>query len=271
MKKIKSSLFQMAVAYYVCASLVGCTTASWRQAESYANRESKYWTIGNVTFAAIRDQRFVRLCATIQHFSEEATTELEIDLRQVMEQLHNEATVTNSIEDGAKLEKGYAYDKEADIYHIEGYVACDTELKKDEEILPIIVKKTVSLNMSATMLGISDEPTDRPSLIVVEHGGARYIVFSAPASMYPNLSNHAFSCYAEDQKESGWYLLVPLAFVGDVIAVMTTVFAVGVCIALLPICIIAMSEKKGPGNSLWPNNMGFFYPLPSRTSKPECN
>lgn len=262
--------FQAFLTYYVCVSLIGCTTAAWRQADAYVDRESKYWSIDDVTFAAIRDQRFVRLCVKLQHFSEEAITEMEIDLHQIMGQFQGDDAVINSIEDGSKLERVFRDNSEDSSNYGESYATCARTLQKNEKILPIITKKTDGLDMSATLFEIGKEPPDHPSLFLIEHGDVRYITFGTPMNMYPDLIDHAFRCYAEDQKESKMYWLIPLAVVGDVFLVSALVISSVICIALLPICIIHMANRDH-SRSLWPDNMELFYPLPSATLKPECD
>ena len=271
----------MIVAYYVCISLLGCTSAAWRQADSYANREPKYWTIEDVTFAAIRDNRFVRLCVKLQNNSEEAVTEVNIDLQQVNYQLKKlDATISN-IEEGKKLEKSYkasnpdlVIDDESNNLspqvEEEGYAPCITVLQKSEKSLPVIVKKSDGIDISATLFEIGEEPPDHPALFLIEHGEKNYIVFGAPMQMYSELADHAFRCYSEDQTEPSRYLLVPLAFVGDVVIVLGAVARVIVCILLLPLCIYAIAtDDKDYSNSGWQREG--FLPLPPDTFKPECN
>ena len=265
----------------MCVSLIGCTTSAWKQADAYANRESKYWTIEDVTFAAIRDHRFVRLCVNLQHFSEEAVTEVNIDLQQVANKMNNLGTTVSSIEEGGKLEKFYKPIKRDNDNDDEGfslgpyveeigYAACMTELKKNEETLPIIIKKTDGFDMSPTLLEIGEEPPDHPALFLIEHGDVHYIIFGAPMQMYSDMIDHSFRCYAEDQSEPSRYFLVPLAFAGDVMFVLTMVMVGVVCVLLLPICIYEIATNdRGP--STWPGNMERFYSLPPDTLKPECN
>ena len=105
---------RLSITFYVCISLIGCTSASYRQAQAYANREPKYWTIEDVTFAAIRDQRYIRMCVKLRHFSEEATTEVKFDINKIKEQLYNENNTVVSYEQGAKLQDDYHQEDEGD-------------------------------------------------------------------------------------------------------------------------------------------------------------
>lgn len=273
--------FQVVVACYICISLLGCTSAAWRQADSYANREPKYWTIEDVTFAAIRDHRFVRLCVKLQNNTEEAVTEVNIDLQQVNDQLKNVDTAVSNIEEGKKLEKFHKtnepdinIDDESNNLSLqveeESYTPCITVLQKNEESLPVIVKKSDGIDISTTLFEIGEEPPDHPALFLIEHGEAHYIVFGAPMQMYSELTDHALRCYAEDQTEPSRYLLVPLAFVGDVAFVLAAVARVVVCILLLPLCIYDIASNDGNPN---PSASEVLFPLalPPDTFKPECN
>ena len=90
---------RLLIIYYVCVSLIGCTPAAYRHAEAYAKREPKYWVIEDVTFAAIQDQSYIRMCVKLRHFSEEIKTEVTFDINKVKNQLQNEKSTIVSYEE----------------------------------------------------------------------------------------------------------------------------------------------------------------------------
>ena len=263
---------RLSITFYVCISLIGCTSASYRQAQAYANREPKYWTIEDVTFAAIRDQRYIRMCVKLRHFSEEATTEVKFDINKITEQLYNENNTVVSYEQGAKLQDDYHQEEEKESN--KRYAQCNTELQKEEVKLPIIFKNTDNSNIESVLLDIKQESLEGPALILIDHDYSHYLVLGIPNNLYPELSEHAFRCYAEDQKEPERYLLVPLAFAGDAFLAVGVIGTVVVCIVLLPLCIIVLAmtgdfEEEGKFIN-WVDAPKYF-PLPPPTANPDCD
>ena len=262
---------RLSITFYVCISLIGCTSASYRQAQAYANREPKYWTIEDVTFAAIREQRYLRMCVKLRHFHEEAITEVKLDINKITEQLKDENNTIESFEQGAKLHNSYQQYKEKG--SDKKYSQCNTELQKDEVRLPIIFINSDNSNIESVLLDIKQESLEGPALILIDHDYSHYLVLGIPKNLYPELSEHAFRCYAEDQKEPERYLLVPLAFAGDAFLAVGAVGTVVICIALLPLCIIvvAMIGDFEEGKFINWVDAPRYFPLPSPTTNPDCD
>jgi hypothetical protein len=266
-----SRWLRLLITFYVCISHIGCTPLAYKQADAYAKREPKYWTIEDVTFAAIRDKRYIRMCVELRHFDEEAITEVSLDINNIVEQLENENNAIISYEEGEKLKDGYQQDEET--ISEKKYAECNTALQKKEVELPIIYKNSNHSNIESILLDIKQETLEDPALIVIDHNDSRYLVFGFPENLYSEFSEHAFRCYAEDQKEPERYLIVPLAIFGDAFLVVGTIGTVVVCIALLPLCIIVIAtvgdfeENSIYSITPYPN----AYPLPPPTAKPDCD
>ena len=185
--------------------------------------------------------------------------------------MKNEKNAIISYEEGDKLKDSDQQDEE--ISYEKKYVECNTELQKKEIELTIIYKKSNHSNIESILLDINKETLEDPALIVINHNDTRYLALGFPENLYSEFSEHAFRCYAEDQKEPERYFIVPLAIIGDAFLVVGSIATVVVCIALLPLCILVIAilgdfeENSIYSITPYPD----AYPLPPPTAKPDCD
>ena len=176
--KIKSWLVR-SISIYVIASLVGCATPTiLNSASEYSNRVSKYWVIDDVTFAAIRDRRFVRLCVKLQRPSEEAFTEIKLDLNNIDTQLKDQSDSVVSISNQESLrylEENRPPDLDASVESSDiedsvtkHYISCDLSLRENEQQLEIIKMKIEGENLSVFINEAKLEATKSARKLVIE-------------------------------------------------------------------------------------------------------
>lgn len=273
--KIKFWLVR-SISIYVIASLVGCATPTiLNSASEYSNRESKYWAIDDVTFAAIHDRRFVRLCVKLQRPSEEALTEIKLDLNNIDTQLKDQSDSVVSISNQESLrylEENRPADLAASVESSDikdsatkHYISCDLSLRENEQQLEIIKMKIEGENLSVFINEAKLEAKDEPALFILNKDSRNYLAFGASASEYPNLSKHVMRCYGEDQRRHSIYLLVPFAIVIDAAMIIVGVFRLVLCIIFFP-CII--NEASKPKQESYNPNLNVFSP--PVTYQPEC-
>ena len=273
MTKTKFSFLQLVVTCYVSVNLLGCVTSqAMKQANAYANRAPKLWSIEDVSFAAIRDSRYVRLCAKLRNSSTEVVTEINIDIQDAVEQLESQQGSQSSHLEGQKLEK-IDSDEES------GYVPCQLELQSDEQNLAVIARETQQSELSAILQEIGKAPSDHAALYLVHHNGSRHLVFNSPLQMERDPKGYAFDCYAEDQTESARYLLLPLTIVGDAVMVgagialaiircFPTLFFIPICV---PIVLLATDSSGRSFPRLYEDASEKIFPLPPETVDKNCD
>lgn len=262
------------VAYIVSISLAGCATSkAIKQAEAYANREPKLWMIDEISFAAIHENESARLCVKLRHYHESSIAEVNIDLEKISEIADEKAGPVSSLYqgEGVELEKMYNEDQL-------NTASCNSELKENEELLPVIIKEMQDDDLKQILREISEETIESPSIFVIKTESRHYIVFASARQKHSDNSYSAFSCYAEEQAQPGRYMLVPLAFVGDVVMVgvgvglatlrcMHTLIFIPIC---LPIALGMLLEESSRSDTLYQGMLENIFPLPAGTSNPVC-
>lgn len=269
----KNRYIRLFVICYLSVNLLGCVTSqAMKQANAYANRAPKLWTIEDVTFAAIRDSRYVRFCAKLKNSSTEAVTEVNIDIQDVVEQLENQQSSESFPLEGRKLEKTNNDEQS-------GYAPCQLALQKDEQNLPVIVRETQQSELTSILDEIGEAPSDHPVLYLIHHNDTHHLIFNTPLQSERDPKGYAFNCFAEDQSGAGRYLLLPLTIVGDAVLVGT-----GIALALIrcfptlifiPICVpIVLLATDSTGKSFpkfYQDASEKIFPLPTNTVNTDCD
>jgi len=221
-----SKLFQMLGVIYSCICLIGCTTSKVIQyAEETAESETLYWNVEAIKFAAIRDNRYVRMCLELSGTTGQAKKELSVDLEQITQQLENQEAVINEFADGQNTESSL----------------CSSELEEGETALPVSVVSSDLPDITEALQALYQEPQDGPVVSLLKHQTGNYVVFGAPAGMYSGLGEHALGSYQEiDLHYSPWIiLLLPLALAVDAVIISVMIILIIPCVIpfLFPLCI----------------------------------
>ena len=276
--------------FYLSICISGCHTP-WliNTADKYKNRVNKFWEINDVTFAAIREQRFVRLCINLQRFSEMILTEVNIDLSNVDKQFQEQINRVVSIENQAKLKtqkvkepsknnishenEGYISDDAINDEKSESvvYASCDNALRENEKLISIEYKRVEEDDLNEFINEINKHKTNELTIFLVEKAGKKYLVFGIPEEDFPDLSDHAIRCYGEDQRSNGTYLLyllLPVTVALDAVLIVVGLFRVALCFIFFPCIIGEMAEgfDGGGGGPGWEKGFG-----PPPTAQPLCN
>jgi hypothetical protein len=203
-------------------------------AEETAETESREWRVTAVSFAAIRDDRFVRMCLELDSASDTAETELSIDLQEITQQLNNQDGVIGGLEDGVNAESSL----------------CSLELEDGEKRVPVSVVYSDAHDIVDALQALDQAQADELGVSLLHHGTGSYLVFGAPDGVYEGLDMHAVGTYTEIKKHYGAsiFILLPLAIAFDavIIAVMIILLIPCAIPLLLPLCIpIAIVTGKG--------------------------
>jgi hypothetical protein len=203
-------------------------------AEETAESETLYWNVEAIPFAAIRDNRYVRMCLELSGSTGQANKELRIDLEQITQQLENQETIVNEFADGQNTES----------------TLCGFELEEGEQALPVSVVSSDLPDITEALQALYQEQQEGPVVSLLQHETGNYVVFGAPAGMYSGLEKHALGSYQEiDLHYSPWIiLLLPLALAADAVIISLMIILLIPCAIpfLLPLCIpIAIVTGKG--------------------------
>ena len=211
---------------YSCICLVGCVTPkALEYAERTGEKETHHWNIKAIKFAAIRDNRFVRLCLELSSPTDATTTELQIDLQQVTEQLNAQDDVVGALKDGVNTESSL----------------CSLELEADEKPLAASVIHSDAADMAQALQGLEHWSMDGPVVSLLNYQSESYLVIGAPEGMYEGLEQHALGSYTEIETHynSSIFILLPLAIAVDAAIISVMIVMVVVCAIpfLLPLCL----------------------------------
>lgn len=235
MQQALKKLLRTVFVFYSCICLVGCVTPKVLEyAEQTAETETLHWKVNSVTFAAIRDNRFVRLCLKLSSPTDTSTTELSIDLQEMADQLNNQSGVISKFEDGLNTQSSL----------------CHYELEEDEKALPISVVHTDATYLADALLALHQQLPDEQTVILLQHDSGSYLSFRMPAGMHEGLDKHAIGSYNEIEHHytPGIFILMPLAVVVDAVLITAMIIIMIPCVIpfLLPLCIpIAIATGKG--------------------------
>ena len=221
MSQILKKLLQTIFVYYSCICLIGCVTpAAIEYAEEQGETETRHWKVNTVTFAAIRDDRFVRMCIEFVDDTETTVTELNIDLQEMTEQLNQQDTGIGGLEEGVDTES----------------TLCSLELEWNEDRLPVSVIHSGAQDIAEALQGLDRPPPDGPAVTLLQHATGNYLVFRAPAGMYEGLDQHVLGTYTEVEQHysSSIYVLLPIAITVDVALISAMVILYIPCAILLP-------------------------------------
>ena len=263
------SWFQLLTIFYVSICLIGCTPHAIDFARERANLGYKYWTIEDVTFAAISTQRNLRLCAKLKRASEEVQTEISILLDSIPAQSNSKNKPIANIESGKKLQKvpvnpnsSFIFDESEDNDTTEIYAECNNELEEPEQAIKIIHKNIENNEFQTFLDEVGNGLQDEPALFVLASNGATYIYFNIPRNGTPAGQEQVIRCFGEDISEPGTYIIVPFAVVADVM--MLVMFVI-----LLP---IIMLKAAGSGGRTGQGNFSFdIFPPTPRIFQPSCD
>ena len=85
---------------YICICLLGCVTPRLIEyAEETGEMETRHWNLEDINFAAIRDNRYIRMCITFSSSSETTRREVAVDLREITELFNSHDSTINGLEE----------------------------------------------------------------------------------------------------------------------------------------------------------------------------
>ncbi|UCB55851.1 MAG: hypothetical protein JSW45_04805 [Thiotrichales bacterium] len=221
MQKTLRKLLRTIFVYYSCICLIGCVTpAAIEYAEEQGETETHHWKVKAVTFAAISDNRFVRMCIEFVDDTETTVTELNIDLQEMTEQLNQQDADIGGLEEGVDTES----------------TLCSLELEWNEDRLPVLVIHSDAQDTAEALQALDPLPPDGPAVILLQHATGNYLVFRAPAGMYEGLDQHVLGTYTEVEQHysSSIYVLLPIAVAVDVALIAAIVVLYIPCAILVP-------------------------------------
>lgn len=226
MPQAVKNLFRTLFIIYSCVCLIGCVSSkAIEYAEETGETETRLWNVKAITFAAIRDNRFVRMCIVFSSPTDTTETELSIDLQEITEQLKDQDAIISGLEDDINTESSL----------------CSLELEEDEKILPITVVSSDAHDIVEALQSINQESLDKPIVSLLHHETGSYLVFGAPIGMYEGLDRYALGSYTEIEQHyhPSIFLLLPLSIAVDAVIIAVMVILIIPCVIpiLLPLCI----------------------------------
>lgn len=178
-----------------------------------------------IKFAAIRENRFVRMCVEISSPTDTTDTELSVDLQQITEQLNNQGAIISGLEDEVNTESSL----------------CSLELEADEKRLTISDVHSDVHDIVEALQSVNQAPLDELVVILLHHEAGSYLVFGPPVGMYQGLDEHALATYTEIEHHyhASIFLLLPLAIIVDAAIISAMLILVIPCVIpiLFPLCI----------------------------------
>jgi hypothetical protein len=219
-------LLRLLVVVYSSIGLIGCTTQkAIEYIESTAETVTHHWNVEGIEFAAIEDNRYVRMCIILSSQTDTKTEELTIDLQQISNTLNNQTAVIEGLEAGLSDESPF----------------CSRYLEAGENSVPISEIHSDAPDITEALYAIYPEPLDQPVITLLQHDTGRYLVFGAPMDMYGGLDEHAFGSYTQTEQRfsPAVVLLIPLALIVDAALITAMVILLITCVIpfLLPLCI----------------------------------
>lgn len=226
MPQALKNLFRTLFVIYSCICLAGCVTPKVLEyAEETGETEIRHWNVEAVKFAAIRDNRFVRMCLELSSPADMTETELSIDLQEMTDQLNNQDAIISGLEDGVNTESSL----------------CGLELEDGEKILPVSIINSDARDIVEALQSLNQEPQDELVVSLLHHESGSYLVFGAPVGMYEGLDKHALGTYMEIEQHysPSIFLLLPLALAVDAAIISVMIILIIPCAIpiLLPLCI----------------------------------
>ena len=215
---MKKLLQQIAI-IYSSISLVGCVTPkAIEYIDESAETVTHHWKIESIDFAAIKDNRYVRMCIAFSSPTDKTTTELAFDLEQISNTLVNMNAETVDLENVSSGDSAF----------------CNRDLEEDEQSLPVLEMYSDAPDITEALYALYPEPLDTPAVTLLHHESERYLVFGAPMDLYENLDNHAYDSYTQTEKRHspGTALVIIPAILAD--AVIISAMAVLILICLIP-------------------------------------
>ena len=202
--------FRNYLALYVCLNVAGCATpAAWKYAEQKANEPPTYWSITDVTFAALDGPDQLRLCvlARTGETEEASPATLTINLEEISNSLAERITTENNdtspadnaVGEGSKLTN-----------------RCEPVTQGDEELVSIERVQVAAEDLSDALEQLAPEAL---TVFVLEQSGSSHTVVGSPDQDFPGLNREVFSAHVENNASKGGYVLVPLAVVADTVLV----------------------------------------------------
>ena len=213
-------------AIYCCICLVGCVTPKVIEyTEATGSKEALQWKVNSVTFAAIRNNRQVRMCVELSSANQRSKTEIIIDLQQLTEQLNAQGRITGGLEDGVNSESSL----------------CSPELDTGEKALPVSEIHSDAQDLVEALQSLGRLPLEEPVVYLLHHMSESYLVFGMPSGMYEGLDKHAIGSYSETEihYSGSIFILLPLALAVDAVIIGTMIILFIPCVipVLLPLCI----------------------------------
>ncbi len=221
MSQMLRKLLRTVFVYFNCICLIGCVTPkAIEYAQEQGEKEIHHWKVNTVTFAAIRDDRFVRMCIEFVSDTGSTVTELNVDLQVMTEQLNTQEAVIGELEEGVNTESAL----------------CSMELESDETRLPVSVVHSDVQDIAEALQGLDRPSPDGPVITLLQHATGNYLVFRAPAGMYEGLDQHVLGSYTEVEQHYGSsiFVLLPIAIAVDVALISAMVILYIPCAILLP-------------------------------------
>lgn len=203
MSWLLKKLFRNLIVFYSCICLIGCATSrAFEYAKENGEMRIQDWSVDAVTFAAIRDNRHIRVCVELSSPTDKTVTQLNIDLLEMSKQLSSQEAVIGGLKDGLNTEASL----------------CSRLLEVDEKRLPVSVVYSDALNIDEALRSLQQKPLDELTVFMLHHETESYLVFGAPAGMYQSLDHYAFETYTdvEQHYHPSIFLLMPLTLVIDV-------------------------------------------------------
>jgi hypothetical protein len=227
-------LFRLLVVVYSSIGLIACTTQkAIEYIDSNAETITRHWSVEGIKFAAIEDNRYVRMCMILSSQTDTTTEELTIDLEQISNTLNNQTAVIEGLEAGLSDESPF----------------CSRYLEEGEKSVPISEIHSDAPDITEALYAIYQEPLDQPVITLLHHETGRYIVFGAPMDMYGGLDEHAFGSYTQTEQRfsPAVVLLIPLTLIVDAVLITAMVILLVTCAIplLLPLCIPIAIAAKG--------------------------
>ena len=223
---------------YSCIALVGCMTPrAIEYAKGRGTTETRHWNIAAITFAAIRDDRYVRICVSLTGSAGATETEISVDLQRIAEQLDSQDGVAGGLQDGVNTESAI----------------CGHELHEDEHSLPVAVVHSNAFDIVEALQAFYQQTPDRPVAGLLHMESESYLVLGAMPGLYEGLDGHALGPYTETVQHyhSSIFLLLPIAVAFDaaLIAVMVVMFIICLIPLFLPICIPFVAAARAIENT----------------------
>ena len=211
---------------YSCISLSACMTPrAIEYAAGIGETETRLWSVDAITFAAIRDDRYVRICVSLSGPAGATESELLIDLQRVAEQLSSQDEVVGGLKDGVNTESSL----------------CGLELEVDEQRLPVSVVHSDAADVAEALQAFDQSALERPAAGLLHFGAESYLVFAIQAGMYDGLDRHALGPYTEvvQHYHPSIFLLQPIAVAFDAALVAGMIVLIIPCLIpiFLPLCI----------------------------------